>query len=221
MITAEFSIEVPFLRESLAAVPDMTLTIEPGQFPFVGEKNAKLLVWASGDDFERFEAAAEDDPTVAELSSLATQDSKRLYRVEFARNELESLFATLFYDHDTLLVEGTVTASGWLLRMRALEKSAISTIYDRLREREIPVHFNSIFSESDSHAFSTDLSEEQYEALSVAFERGYFEVPRRTNLTELAEEFPVSSQALSERLRRATATVLEEALDGPEADSAE
>jgi len=43
----------------------------------------------------------------------------------------------------------------------------------------------------------------QQEALSLAFDRGYFEIPRRVTLVELGDEVGVSDQALSERLRRA------------------
>ncbi|WP_129115755.1 helix-turn-helix domain-containing protein [Halegenticoccus tardaugens] len=213
MISAEFLIKLDLLNESLDRASDVTLSIESGQFPFVGEKNSKLLVWASGGDLDRFESSTEDDPTVMEVTPLATRDSKRLYRIDFPRDELESLFDTLFYDHDTLLVDGVITADGWDLRMRALDKSAISRVYDELQERGHAVHFHSIHSECDDHSVDAKLSEAQYEALSAAFERGYYDVPRETNLEELAEEFPVSSQALSERLRRATAAVLEDALD--------
>ncbi|WP_101298181.1 helix-turn-helix domain-containing protein [Halegenticoccus soli] len=221
MITATLSIKSTVLRRALDAVPDMDLTVEPGQFPFVGEKSAKLLVWATGDEFDRFESDAEADPTVSRVSPIATIDSDRLYRVSLADDELESLFSTLFYDHDTILVRGTITAAGWELCMRALDKAAISRVYDQLRERETPVHLRSIYSESDGRGRSADLSAEQYEALAVAFERGYFDVPRRTTLTELADDFDVSSQALSERLRRAEATVLENVLDGDSAESGE
>ena len=46
-------------------------------------------------------------------------------------------------------------------------------------------------------------------ALGAALAAGYFETPRRTDLEALAEEFDISEQALSERLRRGVAAVLE------------
>ncbi|WP_101295377.1 helix-turn-helix domain-containing protein [Halegenticoccus soli] len=214
MITAKFLAEIPLLRRSLSSVPNMVLTVEPGQFPFVGSKSAKLLVWATGDEFERFEADARDDLTVMGIDLLVSEDSSRLYRIEFLKEELEALFATLFYDHDTILVKCEITDAGWEIRLQALHKSAISLIHDRLESRDIQVHVKSIYSDSYHRSPRNTLSERQHEALSIAYDRGYFDVPRRTTLEELAEEFSVSSQALSERLRRGTAAVLEEALDG-------
>jgi predicted DNA binding protein len=68
---------------------------------------------------------------------------------------------------------------------------------------------------SDTEAVSRDgdlLSEKQFQALSLAFDRGYFAVPRRITLENLADEVGVSHQALSERLRRGQQVVLSELL---------
>ena len=47
------------------------------------------------------------------------------------------------------------------------------------------------------------LSPAQQEALALALERGYFEIPRQGSLIDLSEEIGISDQALSERLHRA------------------
>ena len=56
------------------------------------------------------------------------------------------------------------------------------------------------------------LTDEQYEALTMACETGSVDVPRATDLDELAAELDISHQALSERLRRAQATLVRETL---------
>lgn len=48
----------------------------------------------------------------------------------------------------------------------------------------------------------------QSEALALALERGYFEVPRQTSLEDLAAELGVSDSAASQRLRRGLAALL-------------
>ncbi|SEV96801.1 helix-turn-helix domain-containing protein [Natrinema salifodinae] len=65
---------------------------------------------------------------------------------------------------------------------------------------------------------SESLPSEQQEALRAAVERGYYETPRRTDLSELADELDVPRSTLSYRLRRAeaalaTAYVDEESLE--------
>ena len=56
------------------------------------------------------------------------------------------------------------------------------------------------------------LTEGQYHALLTAVEHGYYDVPQRRTLKELAEEFDISHQALSERLRRGTESLIEDTL---------
>jgi hypothetical protein len=56
------------------------------------------------------------------------------------------------------------------------------------------------------------LTTDQYEVLATAASKGYFEVPRAVTLQELAEEFDVSHQAISERLRRATNALVQDTL---------
>jgi predicted DNA binding protein len=48
----------------------------------------------------------------------------------------------------------------------------------------------------------------------MAVERGYFDVPRKTTLEELADELDISRQALSEHVRRGTEKILRRALLG-------
>lgn len=53
------------------------------------------------------------------------------------------------------------------------------------------------------------LTDRQSEALSKAFEGGYYQMPRRQNLRALAKEMGTSATALSEMLRRAEARLVE------------
>ena len=46
----------------------------------------------------------------------------------------------------------------------------------------------------------------------MAFENGFFDVPRRTALCELSEEFEISEQALSKLIRRGVRSLLAEQL---------
>jgi hypothetical protein len=57
------------------------------------------------------------------------------------------------------------------------------------------------------------LSDKQRQTLLHAVERGYYEVPRETDLDVLAEEMNISHQAASERLRRAISILVEHTLE--------
>jgi predicted DNA binding protein len=52
------------------------------------------------------------------------------------------------------------------------------------------------------------LSPKQLEIVRKAHLSGYFDVPRQVTQQELADHFGISSSAVSQRLRRATAQIL-------------
>jgi predicted DNA binding protein len=52
------------------------------------------------------------------------------------------------------------------------------------------------------------LTDEQREALVLAYDKGLFDIPRGSTTRELAAELGVSRQAVSERLRRGYATLV-------------
>jgi predicted DNA binding protein len=59
-----------------------------------------------------------------------------------------------------------------------------------------------------SHDTSTPLTRREETILTTALDRGYFDVPRRVALSDLADDLDMTAAELSERLRQGTATVL-------------
>jgi predicted DNA binding protein len=66
--------------------------------------------------------------------------------------------------------------------------------------------------ESESHDDGSSLTDSQREALLLAYERGYYDSPRTTNLSDLGEFLGISRQAVSNRLKRGTRQLIEETL---------
>ena len=54
------------------------------------------------------------------------------------------------------------------------------------------------------------LTDDQYEPLAAAVERGYYDTPRTCTLTELAEAVGLAKSPTSEKLHRAERTVLKQ-----------
>lgn len=61
---------------------------------------------------------------------------------------------------------------------------------------------------SEPRTEAVDIDREDLRLLETAVERGYFEVPRRTTLSDIATEHGADSAVVSRRLRRALSTVL-------------
>ena len=62
----------------------------------------------------------------------------------------------------------------------------------------------------------TEITPKQWEALSLAFEQGYYDQPRTVDLETLAEELSISKSAVSQRLRAAEATIMESIMSEPQ-----
>ena len=111
---------------------------------------------------------------------------------------------------------GTLTglhgASGrWKLRVVAPDRAAIARAYDALEDLGCDPNCRSITTFGDEWARSAGVTDKQYQALTRAFELGYYDIPRDVTTGELATDLGISHQALSERFRRAHKGLIEDA----------
>lgn len=91
----------------------------------------------------------------------------------------------------------------WRFQLRFPNERAASEFYraDGALARELNILSVSGDFDDESSRLGTP-SEKQQAALKLAFELGYFEVPRRTTLEDVAHQLGISDTALSQRLRR-------------------
>ncbi|WP_054583201.1 helix-turn-helix domain-containing protein [Halolamina pelagica] len=194
------------MRPSVTAAPGMTLERE---WATAADRASDpvLFVWASGGDFEAFEAALPDDPTVRTYECIDGGDDRRLYRVVVDREDTTNPGPI---DRQTgasrLSIETSV--DGAVLKVRLPDREALTEYISLLRENGFSVELLRAHPADGDHGQKYDLSEKQTEALQEALQAGYFEVPRQTDLETLADRFDISEQALSERLRRGVSSVL-------------
>lgn len=67
-------------------------------------------------------------------------------------------------------------------------------------------------SPTEPHGGAFNLTAKQRDALVAAYSAGYYETPREITAAGLAEEFDLSQQAFSDRLRRGTSKLIDETL---------
>jgi len=80
-----------------------------------------------------------------------------------------------------------------------------------LTDADIPVTLRHIYNPSVPEG-ELSLSSEHRETLRLAYREGYFEVPRRTTQTQLADDIEISDSALSQRIRRGVNILVEQSL---------
>jgi predicted DNA binding protein len=168
--------------------------------------NCMPLVRATADDLDPLKAAVATDPTVERTNRLAVDDRQVLFRMTWAEGVRRTL--------DRLVTEETTVRSalgsggGWRLRLQFPDRAAVESAYAGWCDADLSFDVRSI-RPLDAPDSATGLSEPQFDALEVAVERGFYDVPRSATVTDLAAELGVSHQAVSERLRRGHRTLVE------------
>lgn len=151
-------------------------------------------------DLDAFETAVDDDDRIEELVTIDRAASQPLYRIEW---EIPPPCPSL-YRPDLVIERANGTPDEWLFRIRATDGDPLQAVQRDCHE--LGVRFNVRRLDRSSPTAISDqygLTSGQREALVTAFEGGFFEIPRETNLVEIGEKLGVSGQAASERLRRA------------------
>lgn len=98
-----------------------------------------------------------------------------------------------------LLLEYPIRVENGFLCIESFARRAVVDHFlEELEQKEINFHIQSI----GYYHRRTLLTEKQQKVLSYAFDKGYFEIPRKITLKSMARELDVSRSALSEMFRR-------------------
>ncbi|EMA44780.1 helix-turn-helix domain-containing protein [Halococcus saccharolyticus] len=185
--------------------------IELTQFVPIGNHLLPYFWVGAGYDAAAFERQVRSDPHVASLTDLDGSVTKTLYHIEWTDDaELDGLLG-VFRDNDILVEEAEGTATEWRFQIRAHNTGVLEAFQRECLDRDIPIEITQVYhNPTETEIDSYGLTPKQYEALALAFEQGYFTVPRESSLTELAEEVGISRQAYSRRLQRGLRGILAE-----------
>lgn len=207
---AEFSIPAKdfALEETLDRVPDAEFEIE--RVAAHSEGRLTPFVWVYADDFDAFEAALADDPTVEDADCLSAFDDERFYRMDWV--DSIHLLVHALLDAESTILSASGTDECWRLRILFPDREALSSTHDHCRSADIDFDIESIYELEGDRRGQFGLTQDQYDTLLAGIERGYYDVPREATLGEFAAALDISHQALSERLRRGHKNLIESTL---------
>jgi len=209
-VIAEFSLPVDAFPLGVALETAERMQVDLERVVPIGDLYIPY-VWVRGEDFESFERHVDEDPNIVDITRLDSVDSRALYRIEWA--ETESGLINGIREADAAIMEAS-GGDGWHFRIHFIDHDRLASFYNYCTENEIPIHLDRVYTlaEAAGEGRAFELTPEQREALVLALRRGYFSTPREVSLDELAAELDVSKQAVSQRVRKATEQVLEEAI---------
>ncbi len=197
------------LDETARRVPDATF--ETVRVATDAGDGVMPLLWGTGAEEPEITAALEADDSTEAVRVRTRLHEASLYQVAWT-TRVRVVTNLLAADRGAIL--GARASDGaWTFRVFFEERDGVAAIVEECDRYDVDLRIERICPLTQSSlAGRSDLTEEQFRTVETALERGYYEVPRRTTLTELSAELGVSHQALSERLRRGHRRLVESAL---------
>lgn len=165
--------------------------------------------WIEAPDFETVEATLDEDPTVADFTPIITDDTRQTYRILYSSDA--KLVSPRITEIGGIVVESRSHLEGWMLGLSLQNNEALYELNEHAKEEGIYLDVLEL-----QHADRTPevpdfgLTEAQRETLTAAYLHGYYDEPREAFLEDLAELLDVSRTAISGRLRRGSANLIEE-----------
>lgn len=186
------------LGETLGQVDDTRVAFErvvptgDSMFPYM---------WVYTDDHTRLCQLLQVDPAIESLRLVHHKGEKGLYDVEWS--DETAGFLSCLRETNPIVLQAGGSATAWEFTLRFDCHAAISEFQQACTDRDISLAVDRVVNKSVADPPGQKLTGPQRETIELALERGYFDVPRKTTMVELADELGISDQAVSARIRRA------------------
>ncbi|MEM4781679.1 MAG: helix-turn-helix domain-containing protein [Halalkalicoccus sp.] len=206
-----FKEDVLLFEETFERVPEARCEFANVHYLTDGDDTRYVFFWwVSGCEFDAFEEALGNDPTVLGFREVTETGDGRLYRIVTAGFPPEQpLVFPLFREHDITWLGAVRDADGLHLRARFPDREALRTILDAGTEIARESKVTRLYSEERTVPDGCELTNRQREVLALAAREGYFETPSGVTLAEIADRLDISPQAVSKHVRAAVRKLVE------------
>lgn len=215
IVELRISAETFVLAQTMEAYPDTRLEFERF-IPRTFSENISYL-WAgdNGPDLRPFQQAAASDPGVEDLQLVDDLDGGALFRVQWTESDDRNRITDAWTNSDETLVQAVGQDDEWFLKIRFDDRESITDFQSYADEHDLDFDLLRLYDVEAPKLGQYDLTTRQRDALVVALEMGYFDVPRRCELSDVADELGLSINAVSERIRRGEGNLFRSALTVP------
>ena len=166
------------------------------RMPYAEEGVKDLVeISAQADVMEEVLDAIKKNPLVVRMDTTVTEKGKVISAVTTARCQI----CRILIDADVFLISAQSKSDGrveWTMILS--DKHVLKEIFDHMKSKSVDAELIKLTKIDDRES----LTERQDKITQVAFDRGYFDYPKRISLRELARMFDVSPSTLSEILRK-------------------
>lgn len=156
--------------------------------------------WVRGAAAEDIEAAFGSHAGVNDVILVDSVGDEYLLRAEWDR-EYEGILTALAETNLSVL-SATGTRDAWKFEVRGETREDVGRFRTYCQDHDVSIEITAVHALLPVQNEGYGLTDTQREGLVLAYERGYFDSPRRASLADVAEELDISKQSLSSRLRR-------------------
>ncbi|USZ70984.1 helix-turn-helix domain-containing protein [Natronosalvus halobius] len=201
-IVTEFTLpaEAFALEETFETIPNLTIEIE--RLATHSREWVMPFLWATADDLEAAKAAIRADSSVTEVNTVDRTGNVGYFNVHWTERVQELIDQVV--DQHGIVQEAAATNGTWYLKLQFVGQGRLESFQHYFDERGYSFELQRLYEVTDPKEREYDLTPQQREAMVTALEMGYFAVPRETQIAELADALDISTNAVSQRLRRAT-----------------
>ena len=211
MLTCQCHLTSPVFDTAVEATDGVSVTLE--QQAVFESGDVTWVFWAEGDDMGAFEEGLDADTTVEDYAVIGGDDRRRLYQVRLSRRGQEQTASTCWAEANGQFLGATRNDGWWSVRLRFPNRESVQAFFECCADLDgVTASLLRLYETDANEDRPYGLSRRQLETLRIAFESGYFDIPRDAALDDLATELGVSDNAISERLRRGMRSILEATL---------
>ena len=176
----------------------------------IGEKAVPFFS-VHGSVRESFEEEVRKHSSVTAITEVSAHGDKVLYALDWEVSR--DRFFQGIYETDAHLLSGTGGPDTWEFELRFPTHDRLAQFREYCSEADITLEVGRIYNPTrpESGPFY-GLTGPQRDTLVRAVQGGYYSIPRQMSTQDLAEEFDISDQAVTERLRRAIMMLVDNSL---------
>lgn len=163
--------------------------------------------WVRDGDSDHVRATLADEPAFTSVSIIDDLGDEGLFRAKWDPAVEGVLTAIL--QSDLTLLSAFGTQDNWTFEFRTEDTDQISVFQKYCTDHDINATLTRLQSLAEMQAGDEyNLTADQREALLLAFNDGYYDDPRETDLETLASQIGISRAAFADRLHRGIRNVL-------------
>ncbi|WP_262179844.1 helix-turn-helix domain-containing protein [Haloarcula laminariae] len=177
----------------------------------LGEQAVPFFTIFGTDEGNDFRTAVQDHPSVSDIQQVSSQNDRTLFALDWDISE-DRLFRGI-HEMQAHLLSATGGRDTWEFELRFASHERLSEFKEYCSDANIDLEVGHIYNPTrpESGPFY-GLTQRQRDTLVRAVQGGYYSLPRELSTQDLAEEFGISDQAVTERLRRAIVALVDNSL---------